>query len=628
MTTSGSIEGSAPGARSDLLLPLGVVGLLAVLIVPLPTFLLDCLIALNMSLAVLTLLVVLAARDPMEFSTFPSLLLFTTLLRLALNVASTRLILLNSDAGAVIQSFGDFVVGGDLIVGAVIFIILVVIQFVVITKGAGRISEVAARFTLDAMPGKQMAIDADLNAGLISSEDARERREEVSREAEFYGAMDGAQKFVRGDALAGIIITGVNLLGGMAIALSRGTSLGEAAQTYSLLTVGDGLVSQIPALVIATSGGIIVTKAANDRRLGFEMSTQFITNPQTLAMGSLLVLGAALVPGLPAAPFLVLSAVLFGFFRVAKGARDEADRQALKQEEAVSTDAGPESEVQEIVDLLKVDRLSIEIGYRLIHLVEEGGLLDHIAMSRKRFATELGIVIPPVRVKDNLELEPSAYRFYVQGEMIASGEIRSGCFLAMDPGTATGKLEGVKTKEPTFGLPAKWIPQDKKDEAELLGYTVVDGVALMITHFTECVRQYAHDILNRDDVKMLVDQVKESSPTLIEELVPDVVSLGDVQRVLRALLRGASSGSRSQYDPGDDCRNRSRIERNRGLERGLPRPSCQIVGSTISRGGWDSLCGDFGPGDGKSVWRTSQSARKPGRVREYSPNDGGDWGGP
>ncbi|MEW6743081.1 MAG: flagellar biosynthesis protein FlhA [Planctomycetota bacterium] len=532
---------SASGVRrTDAALAVGTIVLLGVMLVPMPTFLMDILIAFNISLSLLTLLVILASGGPMELSTFPSLLLFTTLLRLALNVASTRLILLNADAGHIIQAFGDFVVGGDLVVGAVVFLILVVIQFVVITKGAGRISEVAARFTLDAMPGKQMSIDADLNAGLITNEEARKRRDGIAREAEFYGAMDGAAKFVRGDAVAGLIITAVNILGGVAIGLSRGLSLGDALSTYSILTVGDGLVSQIPALIVATSSAILVTKSATDEALGAEMISQYVKKPHAIALAAGLVGCLGLLPGLPAAPFLVLSGVLLVTYRASQAFCARSMPGGASLDAGLATKPpGPDEEAREIAELLKVDRVGIEIGYRLIQLVDKkdgGGLLDHVSMARRRFASELGIVLPPVRVKDNIQIDPGAYRILVNGQAVAAGEIRPGSLLAMNPGTASGEIEGLETVDPTFGLPARWIPEAKRQEAEVLGYTVVDSVAVLITHFTETIRSMAHELLGRDDVKTLVERLREQNPALVEDLIPGLLSLGDVQKVLKGLL--------------------------------------------------------------------------------------------
>ncbi|MFO0984901.1 MAG: flagellar biosynthesis protein FlhA [Planctomycetota bacterium] len=538
MTTASIAKGTTlPIRNSDVWLALGVLGLIAVLLIPLPPFMLDVLIAFSLAVSFLILFAVLATKEPRELSTFPSLLLFTTLLRLALNVASTRSILSQGHAGQVIQAFGGFVVGGNMLIGVVVFLILVVIQFVVITKGAGRISEVAARFTLDAMPGKQMAIDADLNAGVINMEEARARREAVAREAEFYGAMDGASKFVRGDAVAALVITLVSIVGGIIIGLLRGMSAMQALTTYAVLTIGDGLVSQIPALMISTAGGILVTKSSSTAQLSDEMTGQIATKPRAIGIAAAVVGAIGLMPGLPLLPFALLGSALFALRRLT--ATHKRKTAAPAEAGAVTPENEKEREQREIMDLLKVDRLGIEIGYRLIPLVDRpgGNLLDHIAMARKRFAAEMGVVIPPVRVKDNLAIDPSAYRVLLAQQVIGSGELRPGYLLAMDPGTAQGKIDGVATTEPTFGLPALWIREDARTQAEDSGYTVIEPVAVMVTHVTELLRAHAHEILNRDDVKSLVDGLKERHPAVVEELIPGHLSLGDVQRVLKKLLK-------------------------------------------------------------------------------------------
>ncbi|MHC4944478.1 MAG: flagellar biosynthesis protein FlhA [Planctomycetota bacterium] len=522
---------------SDAMLGLFVVGVLIVLIIPMPPPLLDILITVNISLAILTMLITLSTQEPLELSTFPTLLLFMTLFRLALNVASTRLILSKANAGHVIQAFGDFVVSGNYVVGMVIFLILVVIQFVVITKGSNRISEVAARFTLDAMPGKQMAIDADLNTGLISTEDAQERREAIAKEADFYGSMDGASKFVRGDALAGLIITAINLVGGVVIGLLSGLEVQEALKKFALLTVGDGLVSQIPALVIATSAGIIVSKASNDERLSNEMTIQLITKPRAIGMAACVLLAFAVMPGLPALPFLCISAALGIFYMTVRGNQSGADR-GQAESQAIE-DAAP-TETSSLERILQVDRMSIEIGYRLIYLVDpdkDGALLEHISMIRRRFAAELGIIVPPIRVKDNVQLEPNGYRIMIGGQQVGSGTLMIGHYLVMDAGGAEGEIKGIETTEPTFGLPAKWVDESLREEAEMMGYTVIDTISVLVTHLSEIIRNNAHDILSRDDVRTLVDATQEQYPTLVEDLIPNVLALGEVQRVLHNLLR-------------------------------------------------------------------------------------------
>jgi flagellar biosynthesis protein FlhA len=525
------------GRSAETGLALGVLGILVVLILPLPPALLDILITLNVSISFLVLLTTLSADRPLDLSTFPSMLLIITLLRLGLNVASTRLILMEANPGSVIRAFGDFVVGGDLLVGVVIFLILIIIQFVVITKGAGRISEVAARFTLDAMPGKQMAIDADLNTGLLTPDEARTRREAVSEEAEFYGAMDGASKFVRGDAIAGLIITAVNIIGGVAMGMTHGLTASDALSTYAVLTIGDGLVSQIPALVIATSAGILTTKAANKKALAPDILGQFSRKPRTMGTAALVVGGLGLVPGLPIMPFMTLAGALTVGYVLSR--KVEVKRMEEEEVEAadVPTEEGDEPSLE---DLLRVDRLGIEIGYRLISLVDRekgGGLLEHIAMLRRQIALDYGMIVPPVRIKDNLQLEPGAYIIRINGQEVASGALSPSRFLAMDPGTAQGDIEGIETTEPTFGLPAKWVTDDQRAEAEMKGFTVIDPASVLVTHLSETIKANAHEILSRDDVQELLDNLKERSPTVIEELVPNVVTVGEIHKVLRGLLR-------------------------------------------------------------------------------------------
>jgi flagellar biosynthesis protein FlhA len=523
---------------SDVTLAVAVVVIVAMLIIPLPEWLLDSFITINISLGLIVLLVSMYILEPLQFSSFPSLLLVATLFRLALNVSATRLILLHGQAGNVIASFGQFVVGGNYIVGVVIFMILVVIQFVVITNGAGRVAEVAARFTLDAMPGKQMAIDADLNAGLISDDDARRRRRSVEQEADFYGAMDGASKFVKGDAIAGIIIIFINILGGFVIGvLQRQMDLGSAIQTYTILTVGDGLVSQIPALLISTATGIIVTRTAGDSNLGHDMVRQILSNPRALGIVAVVLFAMGIVPGLPKIPFFVVGAILGGVTFILRRTRQQAllaSEQPPQLKELAPT--GPES----VAKLLQVDPMELEIGYGLIPLVdaEQGGtLLSRITMIRRQVAMDLGIVIPTVRIRDNLQLDPNTYSIKLRGVEIARGEVRVNRFLAMNPGTAEEEMEGIPTKEPTFGLPALWIPAEEKERAEMLGYSVVDPSAVITTHLTEVIKSNASAILSRQDVQALINGVKADSPAVVEELLPELVTIGDVQKVLQNLLR-------------------------------------------------------------------------------------------
>ncbi|MAG56840.1 MAG: flagellar biosynthesis protein FlhA [Planctomycetes bacterium] len=528
------------GRHSDLLLAAGMMGVLVILIVPLPTFLLDLALTVNLSAALMILIITLTVHEPLEFSTFPSLLLFTTLYRLALNVASTRLILLNGGAGELIQSFGDFVVGGQLLVGLVIFLILVIIQFVVITKGSNRISEVAARFTLDGMPGKQMAIDADLNAGMIDEVQARERREHITAEAEFYGAMDGAGKFVRGDSIAGLIITMINIVGGVALGIANDLAVTDALKKYAILTVGDGLVSQIPALVIAIAAGVLVTKSRSETPLSREIAGQFFLAPAAMRIAGAMVLGFGLVPGLPTVPFSILGIAILAisqFGRRAVQLLKASNEELIEQPEPENAkELTPEA----LTELLKVDRMGVEIGYRLIPLVDEthsGNLLDHIAMVRKQFAQQYGLVVPPIRMRDNLGIEPNEYRILIAGQELARGELYPEHGLAMNPGNADGELSGVKTQDPTFGLPATWIPMAQRGEAEVLGYTVVDPESVLVTHLTEVVKEHAHEILSREDVQQALDRIKELHPTIITELVPDIVGVGTVQKVLANLLK-------------------------------------------------------------------------------------------
>lgn len=518
--------------RSELVLAIALLGILVVLLVPLPTFLLDMLLALNLALTVLLLLVTLSATKPLDFSVFPSVLLLMTLIRLSLNVATTRLILLKGAAGMIVAAFGDFVVGGNLVVGLVIFLILIIIQFIVITKGAGRISEVSARFTLDAMPGKQMAIDAELNSGAIDEPEARRRRQRLVAEAEFYGAMDGASKFVRGDAIAALIITAINLVGGVILGLMRNLTITQALRTYSILTVGDGLISQIPALIVATASGILVTKASSQSSLGQEIGFQVMNNRRPMQIGAGILLGLALVPGLPKLPFLLLAAGLFWV-----GRRRPVTAAPRKQTPAPSTTKAP-AEVN-VDDLLQVDRAGVEIGARLIPLVDPKrgtGLLDRITSLRRDLAKKSGLWAPPIRVRDNIQLDPDTYRILVGGREVARGQLRPDRWLAIDPGTTRIMIDGEPAKDPAFGLPARWIADNDRQRAELAGYTVVDTPSVLITHLGEIVRRHSHELLSREDLKLLIDKVKESSPAVVDELIPNVLTMGTLHRVLSLLL--------------------------------------------------------------------------------------------
>jgi flagellar biosynthesis protein FlhA len=519
--------------RGELVLSLALLGILVVLLVPLPPLLLDFLLSINLGLTVLLLLVTISAKQALDFSVFPSLLLLTTLIRLALNVATTRLILLDGSAGAVVAAFGHFVVGGNLVVGLVVFLILIVIQFVVITKGAGRVSEVSARFTLDAMPGKQVAIDAELNAGSIDEAEGRRRRQHLLREAEFYGAMDGASKFVRGDAVAGLIITSINLFGGFIIGLTRNMGLAQSFRTYAILSIGDGLISQIPALIIATASGMLVTKATSQASLGSEIGAQVTTNPRTLLLGGFLLLGLALTPGLPKIPFIGLALLLFFAAR-----RMAAPPKVPPSEKTGEDAARPPAEVH-FDDFLQIDRATVEIGARLIPLVNPrrgSGLLDRIGSLRRDLARTNGIWVPPVRVRDNIQLDSDTYRILVGGREVARGQIRTDRLLAIDPGNTRLVLTGEATKDPAFGLPARWIAEADRARAELGGFTVVDPPSVLITHLGETVRKHAHELLSREDLKVLMDKVRESAPAVVDELIPNILTMGTLHRILCLLL--------------------------------------------------------------------------------------------
>jgi flagellar biosynthesis protein FlhA len=528
--------------NSDISLAAAVVGILVFMVMPLPTFLLDLLLAFSITFALVILLVAMHIQKPLELSAFPSILLLTTLFRLSLNIATTRVVLLHGHegtaaAGNIIKAFGGFVVGGNYVVGLIVFVILVVINFAVITKGAGRIAEVAARFTLDAMPGKQMSIDADLNAGYITEQEARSRRETISREAEYYGAMDGANKFVRGDAVAGIIITLVNIIGGLAIGVfQKGMPFGPAAQTYTLLTVGDGLVSQIPALIISTAAGIIVSRAGNESSLGNEITSQVFFHPRAISMVAGVLFGFALIPGLPTLPFLAL-ALLAGGLAYSLGQAKRASEQAKQEQKAIAEKA-PAAE--SLAALPPLDLLAIEVGYGLIPLVDaeqNGELLERIKAIRRQMAFDLGIIIPPVHIQDNMQLASGEYAILLKGNEIARGELMPNYCLAMNPGNADGTVDGIATQEPTYGLPAVWIRDSARENALAKGFTVVDTATVMTTHLSEIIRRHAHELLGRQDVQRMLDYLKQSHPKVVEDLVPNLLPLGSVVRVLQNLLR-------------------------------------------------------------------------------------------
>jgi flagellar biosynthesis protein FlhA len=533
---------SSPAAVSEMLTVVGVVTVLIVMIIPLPPILLDFLLALNITLSITILLIAMYTLKPLDFSIFPSLLLVMTLFRLSLNVASTRLILLHGNegplaAGKVIKSFGNFVVGGDYVVGMIVFVILVIVNFVVITKGATRIAEVAARFTLDAMPGKQMSIDADLNAGLIDEDEAKRRRAMITREAEFHGSMDGAAKFVRGDAIAGIIITLINIIGGFIIGvLQRKMSAIDAAQAYTLLTIGDGLVSQIPALTISTAAGIVVSRAASEDTMGKEFGKQFFDYPKAIYLAALTIFFFGLIPGLPHIPFIVLSLLIGSSVYLVSKRREAVKTWEVETRKKEKLDVGPEP----VEHLLLVDPLEFEVGYGLIPLVdrEQGGeFLDRVRSIRRQFAVDMGLVIPPIHIRDNLQLNSAEYQILLKGVKVASAELMVNHYLAMDPGDVTRKITGIETREPSFDLPAIWIPEAKKEESRLAGYTVVDNVTVMATHLTEILRKHLAELLGRQEVQSLLDNLSRSYPKAVEELVPNLLSLGGVQKVLQNLLR-------------------------------------------------------------------------------------------
>ncbi|MFQ5636687.1 MAG: flagellar biosynthesis protein FlhA [bacterium] len=523
--------------RTDILLALSVVAILIFMIIPLPSILLDILLAVNITCSLMILLIPMYSIKPLEFSVFPGILLLITLFRLSLNVASTRLILGEAYAGEVIESFGSFVVKGNYVVGLVIFIILIIINFVVITKGSGRIAEVTARFTLDAMPGKQMAIDADLNSGLIDETEARRRRDEIRGEADFYGAMDGASKFVRGDAVAGLLITFINILGGLIIGVVQlKMSVQDALATYTILTVGDGLVTQMPALIISTSAGIIVSKTSTEISLAQSVTRQFLskTRPIYISSGVLLLLG--FVPGLPTLPFLLLGGATGGIGYLTKGLIEEM--QAESEEDGLEE---PEEHVADkIENYLHVDPLEIEIGYSLIPLIDvnQGGdLLESLTMIRKQIAQQLGIVVPPIRIRDNVQLGSNEYVIKIKGNEAARGEIMTGYYLALTPGGEEEELDGIKTIDPTFQMNAYWLNQEQKEKAELKGYTVVDASSVVSTHLMEVLKAKTYKILDRQAVQKLLDNFKEAHPAVVEELIPDLLSVGAVQNVLKNLLK-------------------------------------------------------------------------------------------
>jgi flagellar biosynthesis protein FlhA len=529
---------------SDLLIAFAVVMVVLMLFVPLPSFFLDVLISFNITMALVVALITMYTLEPLHFSIFPTLLLITTLFRLALNISATRLILLHGNegsnaAGRVIEAIGNFVVGGNYWVGFVVFLILIIVQFVVITSGAQRVAEVAARFTLDAMPGKQMAIDADLNSGLITDDQARKRRKEVEKEADFYGAMDGASKFVRGDAIAAIIIVIINVLGGFAIGiLNSGMTLPEVLQRYTLLTIGDGLATQIPALLLSFATGVVVTRAASDSNLGVDLARQIMSQPRALWIASVVLLGFGLVPGMPHVAFIFISLLTGGFaYFIQQGVRRDLE---LTEKAKAQVPSEKKKEPENVSSLLQVDHLEVEIGYSLIPLVDEaqgGDLLERITGIRRQMASDLGLVVPPIRIRDNMQLQPSEYIIKIKGVEVSRWKIMPGHLLAMATGPNMPKIQGIETKEPTFNLAAYWITDEEKAMAEQAGYSVVDASTVIATHLTEIIRNQAHEFLTRQGVAKLLDGVKKETPAVVEELVPTLLSIGDLQKILQNLLK-------------------------------------------------------------------------------------------
>ncbi len=528
--------------NSDVVIAIGLMIVLGVMVVPIPPLLLDMFLSLSIAISVAVLLTAVYSKKPLDFSTFPTVLLVTTLFRLSLNVASTRNILLNGSnegtgaAGEIIKAFGDFVVGGNYAVGIVIFIILVVINFMVITKGAGRVAEVSARFTLDAMPGKQMAIDADLNAGLVDEKEAKRRRAEVAQEADFYGSMDGDSKFVRGEAIAGILITAINMIGGIIIGVAQqDMSFSDAAQVFTLLTVGDGLIAQIPALIISTAAGIIATRNSNSESLGSQVGNEFTANPKSFYITAAAMTVFGLIPGFPGLPFIAMgSLIAFAGFKIEKN--KELAKVAEKSNAVQETKAKTET----LESLLPVELVQLEVGYGIVSIVDaeqNGDLLERISHIRKQFAVDWGVIIPSVRIKDNLELKPGGYSIKLKGVEIAKGELLPDHLMAMDPGTVIEQMEGIETKEPVFGLPAIWVTDDRKDEAQYNGYTVVDLSTIVATHLTEVLKANLSELFGRQELVKVLDNFKEENPKIVTDLVPDIMSLGVVLKVLQNLLR-------------------------------------------------------------------------------------------
>lgn len=523
-----------------------IIAIVLMIIIPLPEFVLDLMFIINIALSIIILLTTMYIKEALEFSVFPSLLLITTLFRLSLNISSTKLILTNNgDAGAVIATFGNFVLRGNAVVGFIVFIIIVLVQFIVITKGAERIAEVTARFTLDAMPGKQMAIDADLSSGIINENEARRRRNNIQREADFYGAMDGATKFVKGDSIMSIIITAINFVGGVIIGMVQGGSTFAAVlQTYSISTVGDGLVSQIPALLISTATSMIVTRAASESTMNVDLATQFKSQPIVLIISGIVLIVMGLMPGFPKIQVFSLAAlfIFLGYKLLDKNGETVSE---YEKEEVKSTEAAPSEEeyfrnIDNIYELIQIDPIEMEVGYSLIPLVDEasgGNFIDRVVMFRRQFAQEMGMVVPSVRLRDNGYLNPNEYVVKLKGEEVARGEILVEYYLALDPGSLSGEVDGIETIEPAYGIPSKWITKDKKELAEIYGYTVIDPLSVLITHLSEVIKTHAHELLSRQDLNQLLNNIKKENEPLVQEVVPGIVSQGNLQKILGNLLR-------------------------------------------------------------------------------------------
>jgi len=525
--------------KSDIAIAILILAILFIIIFPPSTFLMDFLLIINMSFCIIILLFSLYIKDPVDFSVFPTVLLFITLFRLALNLASTRLILGNQgDAGAIIRAFGEVVVGGNIAVGVISFLIILIVQFMVITKGAERVAEVCARFTLDAMPGKQMAIDADLNTGLIDEETARQRREKIQYEADFHGAMDGASKFIKGDAIAGLLVTFVNIIGGIIIGmLTMDKDISEILEIFTLATIGDGLITQIPALLVSTASGIIITRSGRDLTFGNEMATQILAQPHALIMGGVLIVIVSLVPGLPSIPMWIVAAALMILGYVINNRRQKAA--VVEEQQVEEVTAEEKRKPESVTALLQVDPIELEFGYGIVPMVDvsQGGdLLDRVVMIRRQCALDMGVIVPAIRLRDNIQLGTNAYCIKIKGVEIAKGEVMADHLLALSSGDVEEEIYGIPTVEPTFGLPALWIPKSDREEAEILGYSTVDPPSVIATHLTEIIKRYGHELLNRQQVQTLIDNLKKTQPALVDEVVPKLFSLGEIQKVLGNLL--------------------------------------------------------------------------------------------